>query len=187
MITRFCEARAASTQTMMNTAPMHPKPSSIALALLGHPGFLFIALLALAGVMERIAPRQIPTLGDAGAKHAAVAALFAVAIALFAWSFRTFRTHATSIEPGAAPSALITRGPFRWSRNPMYVALLLLSLSFALLTASVWFFAATAVLGALLDRIVIAREERVLGAHFGDEFGSYRRRVRRWLGPRRNE
>lgn len=165
---------------MMDDA-MPPDRRRALRALPTHPGFLFIASVAIAGMMERLAPLQFAAVLDGRALTVTVATLFGAAVALFTWSFRTFRAHATTVEPGAPPSALIVRGPYRWSRNPMYVGLLLVSLAFAILTSSLWFLAATTVLAAVLDRIVIPREETTLGAHFGDEFRTYRRKVRRWL------
>jgi protein-S-isoprenylcysteine O-methyltransferase Ste14 len=99
----------------------------------------------------------------------------------FAWCFRTFRRYGNSVEPGSSPAALITDGPFRVSRNPMYVGLLSFSLAFAVIAGSFWFLAATAALAAILDRIVIPREEKVMTAAFGEAYGVYRSRVRRWF------
>ena len=150
-------------------------------ALAVHPGFLFVASLAVAGVVERYVPLRVETRLETRPVQSGVAFLFGGAILLFVWCFRTFRRHATSVEPGSLPAALMTDGPFRFSRNPMYTALLAISLALAVIAGSLWFFAATATLAAILDRIVIPREEKVIRAAFGEAYETYRSRVRRWV------
>jgi protein-S-isoprenylcysteine O-methyltransferase Ste14 len=103
------------------------------------------------------------------------------AMALGAVTIRTLRRAGTSVEPGAAPVRLVSHGPYRLSRHPLYLAQPLLLLGFACATGSVWFVAAAAVVTAALDRWVIVPEERDLEACFGDAFREYRGRVRRWL------
>ncbi|HEU5163563.1 MAG TPA: isoprenylcysteine carboxylmethyltransferase family protein [Thermoanaerobaculia bacterium] len=150
-------------------------------ALVVHPGFLFVSSLALAGVTQRYVPLPVATRLEALPVRIGLALLFAAAILLFAWCFRTFRRHATPVEPGSWPAALITDGPFRFSRNPMYTTLLAISLALAVVAGSLWFFAATATLAAILDRIVIPREEKVMSAAFGEAYERYRSLVRRWV------
>lgn len=67
------------------------------------------------------------------------------------------------------------------SRNPMYVGFALWTLGIAVLLNSVWMLLVVPVGLVLTDRIVIRREERYLERKFGDEYLSYKRRVRRWL------
>jgi protein-S-isoprenylcysteine O-methyltransferase Ste14 len=150
-------------------------------ALLLHPGFLFITSLAAAGLTEYILPLQVTTHLSARGVVLFLTFLLAVGSLLVAWSLAVMRSHGTPFEPGSTPEALVTRGPFRRSRNPMYLALLCFSTGFAILGQSFWFFAATAALAAILDRIVIPREEKVMGNTFGEAYELYRSRVRRWV------
>lgn len=158
-----------------------PDVVAVRRALAVHPGFLFVASLALAGVMNRLAPLPVATRLETRPVQIAVGVLFLSATLLLVWSIATFRRHATSPEPGSKPASLLTSGPFRRSRNPMYAALLAFSLGVAVLGASLWFFASTIALAAILDRIVIAREEKILQERFGETFDGYRTRVRRWI------
>ena len=158
-----------------------PDPDSIGRALAVHPGFLFVASLATAGVLERYAPLPVETRFETSPVRIGIAVLLVGAILLFAWGSRTFRRHATSVEPGSSPAALVTDGPFRVSRNTMYLGLLAVSLAIAAVAGSIWFFAASAALGAILDRIVIPREEKVMRAALGEAYEVYRSRVRRWV------
>ena len=83
-------------------------------------------------------------------------------------------------------SALLTSGPFRWTRNPLYLGLAILLACFGVLLDSAWMLSLTPVLVLLLDRLVIAREELRLRAQFGEEYEAYTRGVRRWLGTSRH-
>lgn len=79
------------------------------------------------------------------------------------------------------PPRLITAGPYVYSRNPMYIAWLLITLGFALLLNSAWLMFTT--LGALvyLNKVTIPAEERNLQQRFGTAYETYRKRVKRWL------
>lgn len=87
----------------------------------------------------------------------------------------------TDPRPHTADQALVTHGPFRVSRNPIYLGLLTIAAGIALASGSVWAWIAVAVLFGLLDRLVIAREEAYLLARFGKEYATYTARVRRWI------
>jgi len=97
------------------------------------------------------------------------------------WGLLTFKRKGTTPEPNGVASALLTSGPFRWTRNPLYLGLSLLLVCFGFLLDSAWVLGLTPVLMLLLDRLVIAREEVRLRALFGDAYEAYTRRVRRWL------
>jgi protein-S-isoprenylcysteine O-methyltransferase Ste14 len=97
------------------------------------------------------------------------------------WSLLLFGRHQTGLLPGQPTDALVEEGPFRVSRNPLYVGLLAFYLGLALLAPTVWglvLFPAAVVLilwGAILP------EERYLRERIGAPYDDYARRVRRWL------
>ena len=97
------------------------------------------------------------------------------------WGLLTFKRMGTTPEPNGVASALLTSGPFRWSRNPLYLGLSLLLVWLGVLLDSAWMLWLTPVLVLLLDRLVIVREEIRLHAQFGQGYLAYTRRVRRWL------
>jgi len=97
------------------------------------------------------------------------------------WGLLTFKRMGTTLEPNGEATTLLTSGPFRWSRNPLYLSLAILLVGFGVKLDSVWMLVLAAVLVLLLDRLVIAREEVRLRAQFGEEYVVYARRVRRWL------
>jgi protein-S-isoprenylcysteine O-methyltransferase Ste14 len=105
----------------------------------------------------------------------------AAGIGLGGWFFWTMRRAGTPVDPYDAPTALVTEGPFRLTRNPAYVGLALTYAGLSLLTAVLWPLLLLPGVLIAMDRGVIQREERYLEAHFGSSYQQYRRRVRRWL------
>ena len=93
----------------------------------------------------------------------------------------TLRGAGTPIRPNQAASILVTHGPYRRSRNPMYLGLSVVYLGVTLLVNSVWTVLFVPVVIAVLFRAVIRHEERHLSATFGIAYHEYRHRVRRWL------
>jgi protein-S-isoprenylcysteine O-methyltransferase Ste14 len=87
----------------------------------------------------------------------------------------------TAVMPNRSASALVTAGPYRFSRNPMYVGLTGAYVGGVLLTNNAWCLIMLPVVLSLIHCFVIRREELYLEAEFGKLFLSYRARVRRWL------
>lgn len=80
------------------------------------------------------------------------------------------------------PTYLLMRGPYRFTRNPMYIAELMLWLGWAIFYGSIIIFIALLVTAPLMDKGVVAREERDLEARFGESYLEYKNRVPRWFG-----
>lgn len=112
-----------------------------------------------------------------------LALLLAVAgVMLAVTSAKSFRRAGTTLRPGGGDStALVVAGPFRYSRNPMYLALSLILLGVALALGSLGPLLVVPLFMAFIQRDFIGPEERSLEQRFGDEYRDYRRRVRRWL------
>ena len=92
-----------------------------------------------------------------------------------------FKRRKTVMNPFGTPSALVTSGPFRWSRNPMYLGMLLLVLGVGILLGRATPFVVPVFLFLVLNFRFVAREERTMAAHFGDDYLRYRAQVRRWM------
>ena len=105
----------------------------------------------------------------------------AAGIALNVVADRQFKERRTTVKPFQASAALITDRAFRWSRNPMYLGMILIVSGIAILAGSASPWLVVAVLAILLDRVFIVREERMLAETFGAAFEQYKRRVRKWL------
>ncbi len=97
------------------------------------------------------------------------------------WSLWLFGRHETGLLPGQATNAMIEEGPYRLSRNPLYVGLLALYLALALLGGTVWGLVLFPIAVLLVRWGAIRPEERFLHRRFGAEYDDYARRVRRWL------
>jgi len=108
-------------------------------------------------------------------------AIVALAFAIFFWAARTMRRGHASIPTNTPTDAIVTGGPFRFSRNPIYLSMILLQLGVGAWTTSLWFFVLAAISVGLLTWGVILREERYLEQKFSNEYVSYKSRVRRWI------
>jgi protein-S-isoprenylcysteine O-methyltransferase Ste14 len=87
----------------------------------------------------------------------------------------------TNIRPDRPTTAIVTDGPFRFTRNPLYVAATGIYVSITLLIDALWPLVLLVPLLVVLAKGVIAREERYLEGKFGDTYRNYKSRVRRWL------
>jgi protein-S-isoprenylcysteine O-methyltransferase Ste14 len=138
-----------------------------------HPALAFLCVL-LAGIgLERwpgppfaVPGRPLP--------QVAGAALAVLALALAAWGFLALRRAHTPVEPGHTPRSLVTDGPYRFTRNPLYLGQLLLLLGLGL-AAFPWLLVGVAV------QALLPAEEARIAAGFGVVFEEYRNSVRRWL------
>ena len=112
----------------------------------------------------------------------ALGAAFATAgIAVAVAASRLFRAAGTEVMPHKPTTAIITAGPYAYSRNPLYLSLSAFHVAIAVAADNPWALALLAPALVVIRYGVIAREERYLEAKFGDEFRAYKARVRRWL------
>ena len=144
---------------------------------------LFPPLFMIAGVLlgvgvQRLRPLLIAP-RPAGRWIGGV--LMAVALALGLWAVLTFSRTGTTTDPHGDVTAFVTLGPFRFSRNPMYLTNVVFQIGAALLLDNGWILLLVPVTWLLLDRVVIAGEEHYLSSKYGQTYDAYRRRVRRWL------
>jgi protein-S-isoprenylcysteine O-methyltransferase Ste14 len=97
------------------------------------------------------------------------------------WSLWLFARHETGLLPGQPTRAMIEEGPYRLSRNPLYVGMLALYLGLALLAPTFWGLVLFPAAVLLVHWGAIRPEERFLRERFGAEYADYAGRVRRWL------
>lgn len=101
-------------------------------------------------------------------------------IALGIWTALTFRKGQTSIHPGHTPDALLTSGPFKFSRNPIYTGMMLITIGIALFYGGFLGFLPALGLFFILDRKFARPEEALLIKTFGQDAKDYVAAVRRW-------
>ncbi len=104
-----------------------------------------------------------------------------VGVGMMAAAARQFANAKTAIKPFDQPSALVTRGVFRVSRNPMYLAMIVIQIGAAIGLGTLVTFFVPPALAWLLSRKFIKREEAMLSQTFGADYDRYKSRVRRWL------
>lgn len=132
--------------------------------------------ILLAWALGRVVPVPVaPPLAPLGN------AVLAVALGVILWAVLAMVRAGTDPRPDKPDSALLETGPFRWSRNPIYLGFLLCATGFALRWGELWGWLAVGASYLVLARLVIAREEAYLAARFGAAYEGYRGRVRRWV------
>lgn len=97
------------------------------------------------------------------------------------WSRSLFLKNATTLQPSEEPTSLVTSGPFRLSRNPIYLGMASILLGVAVLLGTLVTLASPIIFVALMDFFIIPGEERKLEKNFGEPYRGYKKSVRRWI------
>ncbi len=142
------------------------------------PPVIYVAALAIGFVLNYLWPLS-PLSGSSRYVIGSVVPL--VGGLIMPLVLRRFRRAGTTFDVRKPASALITEGPYRFSRNPSYVSLTLLYLGIGILLNNGWILILLAPVFLVMDLWVVRREERHLEAKFGEEFLRYKAAVRRWL------
>ena len=143
------------------------------------PPLIYAALFLVGFLLDRWKP--LPLIADRPLAVTAGSILAATAVALEIWSIGTFWKSGTSPIPIKPSTALVVSGPYRFTRNPMYLSMTTAYVAAALIADTPWPLFLLPVLLPIVDRLVIRREERYLAATFGEPYERYMERVRRWL------
>lgn len=141
------------------------------------PPILIVGLVTLGFILNMVFPLGF---GFSGMRVAAGLVIMA-ALSIDLWAMKTLNDGSTTIMPHRGSSYLVTQGPFRYSRNPIYVANVMLMIGLSLFFANGWLLLLAPVNGALTQALAIKREESHLIALFGYDYEAYCRRVRRWI------
>ena len=141
-------------------------------------------VMAMFALFMWLAAIPFPALDlDLPARSEVAAVFLAVALGIGALALLGFRRAKTTINPlkPEASTALVTGGIYRWTRNPMYLGMLVILVGWAYIVSSLAALVMLPLFVSTLNRFQIEPEERALQARFGAEFEQYRRKVRRWL------
>jgi protein-S-isoprenylcysteine O-methyltransferase Ste14 len=141
------------------------------------------AFVALPGVVAFAVPIGIGTLAGRPVQHAAVAVpVVCLGTVLLLWCVREFYVAGGgTLAPWAPPKHLVTTGPYRLSRNPMYIGVVTILIGWTLLWGSRTLVVYTAVAMAAIQARVLISEEPWAARNFGAEWQAYRARVPRWI------
>ena len=144
---------------------------------LARPPFIYLTAIIVGLVLHFVWP--IPFVAPWARLLGAL--IVVLAAALFIKAVRTFRSAGTPV-PGNQPTTTIVKvGPYRFSRNPIYLAFSLFQTGIALGINDAWILVTLFPAIFLMSFIVIRREERYLEARFGEQYARYKSSVRRWL------
>jgi protein-S-isoprenylcysteine O-methyltransferase Ste14 len=142
------------------------------------PPLIYLAGLVVGGLASLVLPTNVvpaaPALAIGGILILLGAALAGSAV------FR-FKSAGTTVRPDRAPSRLVVAGPYKFTRNPMYLGLAVLYLGIAAADQSLWALLLLPVVLAIIRRWAIGPEEAFLERRFGADYVSYQAKVGRWL------
>jgi protein-S-isoprenylcysteine O-methyltransferase Ste14 len=137
--------------------------------------------LAVAGGLAATWLYALPFLAALVPTGWAGAAVVALGFALAAWAVATMRRAGTRFETTQPSSRIVTAGPYRFTRNPIYAGMFLLLIGLAVAFDSLWLLVALAMFYLVIRYGVVAREERYLERKFGGAYLNYKTKVRRWV------
>lgn len=142
------------------------------------PPFIYLAAILGSVTLDLVRPlRWLP----AGVAVWVGASFVILAVVLVVASTRRFKAAGTPVPGNKPTTAIVQSGPYRFSRNPIYLAFSVLALGIACWVNSIWLLGTLAAAVSVMSFVVIPREERYLERRFGAEYLEYKSRVRRWL------
>ncbi len=142
------------------------------------PPLLFVICVACGALAHAVCPYRLP-LEPWFRWVGGVSCLIAGWLAL--WGQRTMKAAGTNVRPSLPALAIVAAGPFAFTRNPLYLALIGLFMGIGLALRSPAFLALLAPLALVLHFGVVLREERYLEAKFANVYSDYKTKVRRWI------
>lgn len=145
------------------------------------PPFLFLGALGIGCLLSLVVPIGFGLGSANGTALATGLAFVLIGFALAAWSARVFHLAGTSIVPGDAAAALVTSGPYKVTRNPIYIGFILVYFGLAIILTSMWMLLLLIPVLFILQRGIVEREEAYLEREFGEAYRKYKVKVPRWL------
>jgi protein-S-isoprenylcysteine O-methyltransferase Ste14 len=109
------------------------------------------------------------------------AMVFVLALALFAWAIVTMTRAGSNVPTNRPTTTIVESGPFRFTRNPIYLGMFLGLVGLAITFDNLWLLMTLVPFALVIRYGVVAREEAYLDRKFGNVYRGYRSRVRRWL------
>jgi protein-S-isoprenylcysteine O-methyltransferase Ste14 len=162
---------------------MLPRWAALIIALIFWVILLPLVHAGIPWALSRLAPHYGWTAGQPGTWNLLGLIPIALATILLIWLMMLhFSQIPRRVKLEGTPTYLLTQGPYRFTRNPMYIAELALWLGWAILYGSIPILIALLVMGPLMNKRVVAREERDLEARFGEAYLEYKNKVPRWFG-----
>ena len=145
------------------------------------PPLLFLVALAVAWFLNRQLTFEIDGAGASWPQIGLGSVLILTGVALIVWGVKTLLRAGTALRPDKPASKLVVEGPYRFTRNPIYLGWTTAYVGVAIVTNVAWPIVLLPVVLITLTVSAVEHEEQHLQATFGDGYADYTRRVRRWL------
>lgn len=145
---------------------------------IGRPPIIYLAGLILGLLLRYVKPIEIL---EGEPLFLLGWGLIIVSLVLFVSTIKLFAKKSTNVDPRKPTTFIITSGPYRFSRNPIYVSMTLLYLGITVLVNDYWFLIVLIPVLLIIHYGVIKREENYLADKFGETYVEYKKSVRRWL------
>jgi len=142
------------------------------------PPLIFLVAILVGALIHWIRPLPIPV---ATPWRWVAGAVIAACVAFAVWARTTFTRAGTNVNPNLPSLVIVESGPFRFTRNPMYLAMTVALIALAFATRVGWYLVLLVPVFALIHWGVVRREERYLSEKFGAPYDAYRQRVRRYF------
>lgn len=140
------------------------------------PPLVFLAALGIGWFLNWLVPLLLPS-----PWHIAGGIVIFAGFSLGSWGVHALHRAGTSVRPDHPVTTLVTDGPYRYTRNPLYIGLTTIYLGIALSTGVMWLLVTLAPVLAMVHWKIVRREEDFLEAKFGEAYRDYKTRVRRWI------
>ena len=144
------------------------------------PPIVYGTAILAALLLQRYVPVAVPDTNIWIARGIGFA-LIVIAICLDVWAMRTLIDSHTTVMPHRRSTYLVTKGPYRFTRNPIYLGYTLITAAAGLITQNPWFLPAAILAVVATTLIAVRREEMHLLSRFGIDFERYCRRTARWI------
>ena len=152
-------------------------PSTTLTTMKIHPPLLAGALLLATLAFHFMLPEE----RNVGWEQVIGLIVVAIGVGVSSFAAAIFQGRETTRNPYGEPTAFVAQSPYTWTRNPMYLGLASALFGLAIFFGSITMLLAPAVFFAVIDRIVIPREEETMDRFFGQDYRNYTNRVRRWI------
>lgn len=144
-----------------------------------HPPIAWVLAVGGGLVLDRLYP--LPFVPEMVPDALVGGLVFLAGLALLVWAAMTFGRAGTDIPVNRPTSTIVEAGPYRFTRNPIYIGMFLGLIGFSVVFDSLWLLILLVPFYLVIRYGVVAREEAYLERKFGDVYRAYKTRVRRWL------
>lgn len=146
-----------------------------------NPSALFLITFVIAIVLSWVHPWHVSFIEDKEIQNLSGIIMLLTSLILNILAYKAFKKYLTPHEPFKTPNVLIEKSIFRFSRNPVYLALVLSEFGLGCVFDTVWLLLGSVVLLTLLHYIVVLDEEKVLQSTFKESYELYKEKTPRWI------